>query len=125
MIKEPVIAIMLGLILIYEFLVLTRINSFVELSYTSFGTKSKADKSKLLIITMFNLFYMMFIIFGMCFGTQWKLYGLVFLLSIVSSPVIRYYKKKDNMPMITFVKIMDTLASIFLITKIFFNHFHG
>lgn len=124
MIKEIVIAAMLGLILIYEFYVLVNINNFVELCYKPIETKTKKEKSLIVLIAVFNFAYFIFIVAGMAIGTQWYMYGILFVLSIIGSPVIKHFKKKDNFTAIALIRIVDITVSLVIVTKIFFNHFH-
>ena len=123
--KEAIIALMIGLMFIFELLILIKADRYVYLIHTADkDSLSKEDKAKRTTMIFFGMLYLIFMLLGMAMGTLWYIYGSIFLLSILTSPVFSYFRKQKAWSMFTMVKRIDCALTLILIAWLFLEHFH-
>jgi hypothetical protein len=103
--KEVLLALMIGLTICYETYVLIKTRGFVRALYM-LPKDADEEKAIRLVGGCFSLIYLVWLILGMAFSGLWYAYLLIFILSVLQSPVAKYFKKhKQWEALIVFKKI--------------------
>ena len=121
--KEVLLALMIGLTICYETYVLLKTRGFVRALYI---LPKDADEEKTIRIVggCFSLIYLVWLILGMALSGLWYAYLLIFILSVLQSPVAKYFKKHEQWEALIVFKKIDCVISIAILVWLFFAHFH-
>ena len=121
--KEVLLALMIGLTICYETYVLLKTRGFVRALYI---LPKDADEEKTIRIVggCFSLIYLVWLILGMALSGLWYAYLVIFILSVLQSPVAKYFKKHEQWEALIVFKKIDCVISIAILVWLFFAHFH-
>ena len=121
--KEVLLALMIGLTICYETYVLIKTRGFVKALYI---LPKDADEEKTIkyVSGCFSLIYLVWLILGMALSGLWYAYLVIFILSIIQSPIAKYFKKHEQWESLIVFKKIDCVISIAILVWLFFAHFH-
>lgn len=104
----------------YEFVIFLKTKGFIRLTIASrteeLPLRDNVNKITLLWI---NLYYMAFVVAGMAYAYQWRLFIALFAVGIVSSILAHYFKSDKEV-----IKKIDSVICMVLLAMIFINHYH-
>lgn len=121
--KEVLLALMIGLTICYETYVLIKTRGFVRALYIL--PKDSEEKRAIRITSgCFSLIYLVWLILGMALSGLWYAYLVIFILSIIQSPIVKYFKKHEQWETLIVFKKIDCVISIVILVWLFFAHFH-
>ena len=121
--KEVLLALMIGMTICYETYVLLKTRAFIVALYVL--PKDAEDKESIRLASgCFSSIYLVWLILGMALSGLWYAYLLIFILSILQSPVAKYFKKHKQWEALIAFKKIDCVISISILVWLFFAHFH-
>lgn len=121
--KEVLLALMIGLTICYEIYVLFKTRGFVRALYM-LPKDADEEQTIRLVGGCFSLIYLVWLILGMALSGLWYAYLLIFILSLLQSPVAKYFKKNEQWEALIVFKKIDCVISIAILVWLFFAHFH-
>lgn len=121
--KEVLLALMIGLTICYETYVLLKTRGFVRAIYM-LPKDADEEKTIRLVGGCFSSIYLVWLILGMALSGLWYAYLLIFIVSILQSPVAKYFKKHEQWEALIVFKKIDCVISIAILVWLFFAHFH-
>lgn len=121
--KEVLLALMIGLTICYEIYVLFKTRGFVRALYM-LPKDADEEQTIRLVGGCFSLIYLVWLILGMALSGLWYAYLLIFILSVLQSPVAKYFKKNEQWEALIAFKKIDCVISIAILVWLFFAHFH-
>ena len=123
--KEVLLALMLGAAFIYEFITCIKAKSYVRAMYRiKKDDRSDNDKAISFSVGCFGIIYLVFLLLGMAISDLWYVYLIIFIFSLIQSPINRYLRRKHYWTLLVEFKRLDSIISIGLIVYLFFAHFH-
>ena len=121
--KDVILALMIGAAFMYEMWVFLKTRAFITALYIL--PKDKDDKESIRLVTgCFSAIYLVWLILGMAISGLWYAYLLIFILSILQSPVAKYFKKNEQWEALIVFKKIDCVISIAILVWLFVAHFH-
>lgn len=120
--KDVILALILGTIFIYEFIMLIKARSYVRALYKN--KSAEDDKAIRFGVGCFSTIYLITLLLGMAISSLWYGYLTLFILSVIQSPFIQYLKRNKYWESLVIVKRLDSIISLGIITFLFFGHFH-
>ena len=121
--KEVLLALMIGMTICYEIYVLLKTRAFVTALYIL--PKDAEDKESIRLASgCFSSIYLVWLILGMALSGLWYAYLLIFILSVLQSPVAKHFKKNEQWEALIVFKKIDCVISIAILVWLFFAHFH-
>jgi len=121
--KDVVLALMIGAAFMYEMWVFLKTRAFVKVIYML--PNDDEDKKSIKLATgCFSAIYLMWLILGMALSGLWYAYLVIFILSVLQSPIAKYFKKHEQWEALIVFKKIDCVISIAILVWLFFAHFH-
>ena len=121
--KEVLLALMIGLTICYETYVLIKTRGFVRALYM-LPKDADEEQAIRLVGGCFSLIYLVWLILGMALSGLWYAYLLIFILSVLQSPVAKYFKKHKQWEALIVFKKIDCVISMAILVWLFVAHFH-
>ncbi len=121
--KEVLLALMIGLTICYETYVLFKTRGFVRALYI-LPKDEDEEKTIRIVGGCFSLIYLVWLILGMALSGLWYAYLVIFILSVLQSPIAKYFKKHEQWEALIVFKKIDCVISIAILVWLFFAHFH-
>lgn len=121
--KEVLLALMIGLTICYETYVLIKTRGFVRALYI-LPKDEDEEKTIRIVGGCFSLIYLVWLILGMALSGLWYAYLVIFILSVLQSPIAKYFKKHEQWESLIVFKKIDCVISIAILVWLFFAHFH-
>ena len=121
--KEVLLALMIGLTICYETYVLIKTRGFVRAIYM-LPRDADEELTIRLVGGCFSLIYLVWLILGIALSGLWYAYLVIFILSVLQSPVAKHFKKNEQWEALVVFKKIDCVISIAILVWLFFAHFH-
>jgi hypothetical protein len=121
--KDVILALMIGAAFMYEMWVFIKTRAFVRVIYM-LPKDADEEQAIRLVGGCFSLIYLVWLILGMALSGLWYAYLLIFILSILQSPVAKYFKKHKQWEALIVFKKIDCVISIAILVWLFVAHFH-